>query len=126
MFELLTGRTLFALMMLGHDEKEQEDTDDDHLIQLNDVIRPLPDSILESWPRASKWYTADRQRLQPHSDEAPYIHDSLGRLFAENKSPEIDDQEALIILELLARILEYDPQRRPNAEELLKEAWFSS
>jgi hypothetical protein len=47
-------------------------------------------------------------------------------LFAENKSPEIDDEEALIILELLARILEYDPQRRPNAEELLKEAWFSS
>jgi serine/threonine protein kinase len=32
MFEFLTGRTLFAVMLLGHDQKEQDDTDDDHLV----------------------------------------------------------------------------------------------
>lgn len=85
MFEFLTGRTLFALIPLSHDQKDQEDTDDDHLIQLNDIIRPLPESILEAWPRAGKWYTPDRQRLQPYSDEPPHIHDSLGKLFGEKK-----------------------------------------
>lgn len=40
--------------------------------------------------------------------------------------PEIDDEEALIVLELLARIFEYDPQKRPTAEQLLEEAWFLS
>lgn len=43
MFEFLTDRMLFAVMKLGHDNKEEEDTDDEHMVQLNDAIRPLPD-----------------------------------------------------------------------------------
>jgi serine/threonine protein kinase len=125
-FEFLTGRTLFALMMLGHDQQEQDDTDDDHLIQLNDVICPLPEWMMQAWPRASKWYGPDRQRLQPYSDDEPYIHDSLDKLFEENRSPEIGDEESKILLQLMRQIFEYDPQLRPTAEELLKHPWFSS
>jgi hypothetical protein len=93
MFEFLTGRTLFALMMLGHDQKKQDDTEDNHLTQLNDVIRPLPDSMTQAWPRASKWYGPNRQRLHPYSDDEPYVHDSIDILFIENRSQEIDDEE---------------------------------
>jgi serine/threonine protein kinase len=125
-FEFLTGGSLFALMMLGHNQKEQEDTDDDHLVQLNDVLRPLSDSMMELWPRASKWYTPDRRRLQPYSDEEPYIHDSIDVLFAKNKSPEVDEEEAAIVVSLMRQILEYDPALRPSADELLKHPWFSS
>jgi serine/threonine protein kinase len=126
MFEFLTGRTLFALMMLGHDQQEQDDTDDDHLIQLNDIIRPLPDWMMQAWPRASKWYGPNRQRLQPYSDDEPYIHDSLDKLFEENRSPEIGEEESKILLALMRQIFEYDPQLRPTAEDLLKHPWFSS
>jgi serine/threonine protein kinase len=126
MFGFLTGRTLFALMMLGHDHKEQDDTDDDHLVQLNDVIRPLPDSMMQAWPLASKWYGSNRQRLQPYSDDEPYIHDSIDKLFIENRSPEIGDGESAILLALMRQILQYDPQSRPTAEDLLKHPWFSS
>ncbi|KAF2847505.1 kinase-like protein [Plenodomus tracheiphilus IPT5] len=126
MFEFLTGRTLFALMMLGHDQKEQDDTDDDHLVQLNDVIRPLPDSMMQAWPRAGKWYGEDRQRLQPYSDEESYIHDSIDKLFVENRSPEIDEEESRVLVALMRRILEYDPLVRPTAEDLLKHPWFAS
>jgi serine/threonine protein kinase len=125
-FEFLTGGSLFALMMLGHNQKEQEDTDDDHLVQLNDVLRPLSDSMMELWPRASKWYTPDRRRLQPYSDEEPYIHDSIDVLFAKNKSPEVDEEEAATVVSLMRQILEYDPALRPSADELLKHPWFSS
>jgi serine/threonine protein kinase len=126
MFEFLTGRTLFALMMLGHDQDEQDNTDDDHLVQLNDVIRPLPDWIMQAWPRASKWYGPGRQRLQPYSDDEPHIHDSIEKLFVENRSPEIDEEESVIVLALMQRIFEYDPQFRPTGSDLLQHPWFSS
>lgn len=125
MFEFLTGRSLFALMMLGHDQKEQDDTDDEHLIQLNDVIRPLPDWMMQAWPRAGKWYTPDRQRLQPYDDGEPYIHDTIDKLFLENRSLEIDDEVSAVLLALMRWILEYDPLLRPTAEEILKYPWFS-
>jgi len=126
MFEFLTGRSLFALMMLGHDQEEQDETDDDHLLQLNDILRPLLESMIKLWPRFSKWYTPDRKRLQPYGDEEPYIFDTIEVLFAKNKSPEIDEDEAAIVVPLMRRILEYDPAQRPTAEELLKHPWFSS
>ncbi|KAF1918241.1 kinase-like domain-containing protein [Ampelomyces quisqualis] len=126
MFEFLTGRTLFALMMLSHDEKEQNDTDDDHLIQLNDILGPLPDSMMRAWPRARKWYTQDRHRLQPYSNDPPYIHDALDKLFADHKSPEISDEESAVVLALIRQILDFDPQKRPSAHALLKHPWFSS
>ncbi|KAF2012463.1 putative serine protein kinase [Aaosphaeria arxii CBS 175.79] len=136
-FEFLTGRALFAIGVFGCSQKAQEDADDEHLIQLNDVIRPLPDSMMTVWPRASKWYTPDHQRLQPHSDEEldsdeesysdvePYIYPSLEELFAEEKSPEIDDEESAVVCSLMQQIFEYDPAKRPSAEDLLKHPWFS-
>lgn len=125
MFEFLTGRTLFAVGMLGNNQKEQDDADDDHLIQLNDVIRPLPDSVIAAWPRASKWYKSNRQRLQPYSNDEPYIHQSLEVLFAENKPAEIDNKESTVLCSLMRQILEYDPAKRPSAVDLLKHPWFS-
>lgn len=125
MFEFLTGRTLFALMMLGHDQQEQDDTDDDHLVQLNDVLRPLPESMMDLWPRAKKWYGPNHQRLQPYGDDEPYIHESIDTLFAENKSPEITDEEEQVLVPLMRRILDFEPAQRPSAEELLQHPWFS-
>jgi len=125
MFEFLTGRMLFAVGMLGRDQKDQDDADDDHFIQLNDVIRPLPDSIMAAWPRASKWYKPNCQRLQPYSNDEPYIHQSLEELFAENKPVDIDIEESAVLCSLMRQILEYDPTKRPSAVDLLKHPWFS-
>jgi len=125
MFEFLTGRALFAVMMLGNDQKEQDDADDDHLIQLNDIIRPLPDSMMAVWPRASKWYGPNRQRLQPYNSGEPYIHESLEVLFAQHKPAEIDNEESAVLCSLMLQILEYDPAKRPSAVDLLKHPWFS-
>lgn len=128
MFELLTGRALFAVMMLGNDQKEQDDADDDHLIQLNDIVCSLPDSLIASWPRASKWYGPNRQRLQPYADGShkdPYVHKPLTELFMENKPDEIGDEESAILIMLMKQILEYDPAKRPSAIDLLKHSWFS-
>ena len=124
MFEFLTSKALFAVMMLRNDQKEQDDADDDHLIQLNDVIRPLPDSIMAAWPRACKWYGPNRQRLQPYANGEPYIHKSLKVLFAQYKPAEIDNEESAVLCSLMQQILEYNPAKRPSAADLLKHPWF--
>lgn len=65
LFELLTGVPLFQLPPMG---VSQEGVDDDHLIQLTDIIQPLPKDLITRWPRASKYYGPGGARL----DTRPY------------------------------------------------------
>ncbi|KAI9758255.1 MAG: hypothetical protein M4579_003114 [Chaenotheca gracillima] len=65
-YELLTGDMLFGVWKMGDDS--QEDADDDHLLELNDVLEPLPDSWLAKWLWASMWFGPDRERLNPRGD----------------------------------------------------------
>jgi len=49
---------------------EDESADDDHLVELNDVLEPLPDFWLkEKWPRAGKFFGPNRERFNPYSEE---------------------------------------------------------
>jgi non-specific serine/threonine protein kinase len=123
-FEFLTGRALFAVGTVGLSQEDRDEADDDHLTQLNDIIQPLPDSMMAAWPRASMWYGPERQPLMPYGGEV-YIHKPLEDLFAENKPDSIDDGEAAVVCELIRQILKYDPAERPAAVDLLKHPWFS-
>jgi len=124
MFEFLTGRLLFAVMKFGPDPEAQEDADDDHILQLNDVISPLSDTMMEAWPRSSKWYGPNREALNPYGTGDIYIHTPLEKLFNDNRNPEIDDEEAAAVISILRRIFKFDPEERPSADELLKHPWF--
>lgn len=112
-------------MVLFEDDRKR--TDDEHLLQMNDILEPLPDIWLEeTWPRAKKYFGPGRQRLGTCSDdqEEPYIDDPLEVRFKEHKPNNIDDMEADVITSLIRSILKYDPLQRPSAEELLKHPWF--
>ncbi|QKX57219.1 uncharacterized protein TRUGW13939_04327 [Talaromyces rugulosus] len=52
---------------MGGDDRA--DTDDDHLLELNDVIEPLPDLWLSKWPRAHKYFGPNRERLVPEDED---------------------------------------------------------
>ena len=66
-YEFLTGTPLFCVSKIGN---EDESADDDHLLELNDVLEPLPDSWLkEKWPRADRFFGPNRERLNPYSEE---------------------------------------------------------
>jgi non-specific serine/threonine protein kinase len=123
-FEFLTGRALFGVAIVGNNQEDRDEADDEHLIQLNDIIQPLPDSMMAAWPRASMWYGLDRQPLRPYGGEV-YIHKPLEELFAENKPDSIDNGEAAVVCSLIRQILQYDPAKRPSAVDLLKHPWFS-
>lgn len=133
MYEFLTGETLFGVMMFGN---TQEDADDDHLIQLHNIVRPLSDSIMSAWPGASTWFDADGNPVpqdDEHGDGAAveiegqgelYVYDTLEQRFAKAKPADIDDEEAAIVCKLIREMLAYDPAERPSATELLKHPWF--
>lgn len=123
-FEFLTGRVLFGVAVVGRTQEDQDEADDDHLTQLNDIIHPLPDSMMAAWPRASMWYGPERQPLMPYGGEV-YIYQRLEDLFADNKPDSIDDEEAAVLCSLIRQILKYDPAERPSAVDLLKHPWFS-
>ncbi|OJD11941.1 CMGC/SRPK protein kinase [Emergomyces pasteurianus Ep9510] len=66
-YELLTGLRLFGVWMMGDDS--QEEADDDHLMELNDVLEPLPDSWLHKWPRSHLFFGPNRERLDPPAEK---------------------------------------------------------
>ncbi|KAJ8105415.1 hypothetical protein OPT61_g10192 [Boeremia exigua] len=146
MFEFLTGEMLLSVMKFGNDQKAQDEADDELLCQMNDTIRPLPDSLMRVWPRASKWFDADHNHLQPddggdvddkenaaaeceskvEKEKAePFVYPTLEQQFAEAKHPDIGDDEAAVICQIIQKILAYDPAERPTAAELLEHPWFS-
>ena len=53
--------------MIGDDS--QEEADDDHLMELNDILEPLPDSWLEKWLRSHLYFGPNRERLNPRAEK---------------------------------------------------------
>lgn len=67
-FELLTGSTLFMVSKMFADG---ETLDDAHLIQLTEVIGPLPEQIFRAWRRGSCYFDASfRRTYNPEGDES--------------------------------------------------------
>lgn len=114
-YEFLAGEPLFAVMS-GDDEDEAEDGDDDHLVQMNHRVRPLPEWIANERPGT----------IQRHDSPCGIeSYKVVEQRFAKSKHPDIDDEEAATICQLIWKILVYAPAERPSAEELFKHPWFS-
>ncbi|KAK0370845.1 serine/threonine-protein kinase SRPK3 [Colletotrichum limetticola] len=59
-YELVTGAALFQLPPFGLSDSEKKD---EHLIQLTDIIGPLPQTLMVKWPNAAKYYGSSGERL---------------------------------------------------------------
>ena len=141
MYELLTGTQLFGVCMMGDDT--QEDTDDDHLLEMHDILGQLPADIMALWPRAHECFGPNGERLSRREkeddvdekddddmgdddmeDDEVFINDPLEVLFEQNKPADIDAEEAGAITALIRRILKYNASERPSAAEILQEKWL--
>ncbi|GJJ15342.1 hypothetical protein Clacol_009618 [Clathrus columnatus] len=139
MFEFLTARTLFAVATFGWDEQQQNDADDSHFIQFYKVIGKLPDSIIDAWPRSSKYFDlVTGERINPRPQEADDYHSNdmsfqlfgnrYARLevrFGKDKHETINDEESAVVCSIIRQILSYSPEDRPSAADLLKHPWFA-
>ena len=65
-YELMTGAQLFSVWTIGpHDQED----DDIHILDLIDVLGPMPDRLMAKWPRKDKWIGPDGERLRPTKEK---------------------------------------------------------
>ena len=172
-FEMLLGRSLFVNVQPMEGKAYDEISNDEHLIQLWEVIGPLPNTLCAKWRRADQYLSPDGERLEVSSHEEEYgseddITDessdqdlgqdsddglddqppnspvsnasgsseplylaspdsflSLEDQFEKKKPSCIDESEGKEILHLLRWIFQYDPAKRPSAQDIIKHPWFS-
>lgn len=144
LFELITSpHSLFELLHVG---LQRDVLDDEHLIQLNQVIGPLPKAMRAKWPRYSKYFSPDGKRsdvepldfdkarmarLEAMSEDVSsttsfsFDHQPLEKMLHDYRNGDIGDREEREILGLLRDVLRFDPSERPSAAELLARPWFS-
>ncbi|KAK6539471.1 hypothetical protein TWF694_009694 [Orbilia ellipsospora] len=126
MFELLVGEKLFAVMPGGN----VDDDNDSNLLQMHDILGPLPEDIHVKWPRSGKYFRPDTREQYnsiiqgPESllDPPPNMEAMIRNAVAQGDG--LDEEEAGVILSLLRKILNYDPRKRPSALEILENAFW--
>jgi non-specific serine/threonine protein kinase len=72
-FEFITGQPLFCVPGYSNADKE----DDDHLLQLSDILGPLPDHLYQLWTRSSNYFAADRIQFNSFLSGVPEGTDLL-------------------------------------------------
>ncbi|KAL9560797.1 hypothetical protein ACKAV7_015114 [Fusarium commune] len=150
-FEIIFGRPLFVAIQSLEGEDYDETSNDEHLIQLCEVIGPLPKPLLEKWRRADQYFDASGNRLEIKPQEDDYVSgdedmDSidgvdeeendgpplayLGQFLSienqikEERPHDIDEEESGEILQLLRWISQYDPAHRPTTTEIINHPWL--
>lgn len=127
-FEFITGRPLFCVPGYSPSEKE----DDDHLLQLKDILGPLPDHLYQLWTRSSNYFDAGRIQYNGFFGEVLEGTDLLSakmepleQFFGSVKPESMTTKEGKAVTVLLRRLLQYDPAKRPTPTEILEDLWFS-
>ncbi|KAF2968431.1 hypothetical protein GQX73_g5125 [Xylaria multiplex] len=129
-FELITGRQLFCVPWY----KSEVNRDDDHLLSLTTCLGPLPDELYRHWKTSSLYFTPERklfnyqlggvaQGAEPLMLEEQ--EQTMEKMFDE-ANPDLCQEEAHQVKSLVRRILQYDPEKRPSAAEVLSDPWFSN
>lgn len=111
---------------IPHSEEDEDDLspEDDHLQQFACVLRPLPPSILSQWPKASNFCDQKGEAKYDKGDDVPPWQ-SMEELFDYDKPVDVNATERVAVLDLIRHILQYEPQKRPSASQLLKHPWFA-
>ncbi|KAF9774689.1 hypothetical protein IL306_007281 [Fusarium sp. DS 682] len=131
LFELITARRLFPCWGGGENKTE---VDDDHLMDLQLKLGPLPDELYSLWKTSSLYYTKDREMWNCYpggvDDDGepgvlePWEEVTMEEAFDE-ESPEMTVEEADKVKKLIRWILQHDPAKRPSAEDILRHPWFA-
>lgn len=67
-FESVTAAPLFLVQDLDGNRFDEE-TNDEHLIQITDMIQPLPETLLSKWSRRASYYGPNGERLEIRDDD---------------------------------------------------------
>ncbi|KAF4475808.1 CMGC SRPK kinase [Fusarium agapanthi] len=129
-FELIAGRHLFYI---SGPAKYDTSLDDEHLLEIIEKLGPLPEELFSHWKTSSLYYNEDGKIYNWIIDGVPEGQDpdtpdpseleTMEEAF-DKESPGMTEQEAQEVKKLIRWILQYDPAKRPSAEEILRHPWF--
>ncbi|KAF8251481.1 kinase-like protein [Wilcoxina mikolae CBS 423.85] len=84
--------------------------------------------LFNKWTRANRYFGPNRRKINSmiggEPDGGEFRFDSVEKYFHSNKPSDLDDREAEIIIALIRKILQYDPEKRPSAANLVQDPWF--
>ncbi|KAL9093654.1 MAG: hypothetical protein Q9159_000183 [Coniocarpon cinnabarinum] len=124
----------------SYSESDNNVLADDTMTFHVDRLGTLPDSIAAHWPRKSRYYdhqwTKIRSDVEDSDDEDsegvekveeevfkfPKLEDD----FRQHANREIGDAETTEILKVLRACLQYEPHKRPTAEQLKHMKWIKT
>ncbi|KAK4696191.1 hypothetical protein P7C71_g1685, partial [Lecanoromycetidae sp. Uapishka_2] len=117
----------------GYIGGSDDDTDDDHVLQLAATLGPLPLDFRARYPRSSLHFNEEGQVTKDYvgslgeDQNASDIETlpSLEVFFDREKGADLGDEEASTIKSLLRTILRVDAGERPSAAELVVHPWFA-
>lgn len=119
---------MFDTLPLSQSPDQQNEIDDAHLLDMIDLLGPLPSQLLSKWPRSHKYLTSDGEIFNSivGEGEAEMLlpPESLETVFGLDKPTELDKEEGYVVLDLLRYIIQYDPTKRPSAIEILDHLGF--
>ena len=109
-----------------------DDTDDDHVLQMAYRLGPLLSSFLPKFPRSHTYFddkgnvTKDLVGQLTEEDGINYVpvKSPIEILLDQTKGADMDSNDTIMVKELLRLILRFDPVERPTAEMLLAHPWF--
>lgn len=109
-----------------------DDTNDDHVLQMAYRLGPLPSSFLANFPRSHFYFddkgniTKDHVGHLTEEDGINYVpvKSPIETLLDQTKGADMDSRNTIMVKELLRLILRFYPVERPTAEMLLAHPWF--
>jgi hypothetical protein len=99
---------------------------------MNDRLGPFPEGLFTTWSTSSLYFNRERVQFNSFTGPIPEGEDPLSArlqpletIFDKSKPTNLSDPEATTITALIRRILQYDPEERPTASQILQDEWFA-
>ncbi|KAI9826764.1 MAG: hypothetical protein M1826_006559 [Phylliscum demangeonii] len=115
---------------------KRRDADDDHLLNMTDVLGDLPESLFRTWARAHYYFGPNRKLINSMvgwswrwRNRAPGVvkvvkDETLEDTFHKNRPAHMSDDDERLGISFLRDMLQYEPSKRATASELLQHPWL--
>ena len=118
-YELLTGEILF-----NPDKKKKFSRDRHHLYDIICLLGKIPDDILNSSQRRYEFFKTNGLLKGVFTIEYKPLYKLLMEKLTNKE--DFNQEQLFLIIDLMYKLLNYNPYLRPKANEILKHKWFEN